>query len=93
MVSEIGPSGKDKGVAIAEFMRESPFAGRLPVFVGDDATDEDGFAMVDAFNGFSVKVGPGPSLARWRASGTERVRQWLEDYAAYLTSLPQRTLV
>jgi len=89
MVSEIGLSGKDKGAAIAEFMREPPFVGRLPVFVGDDATDEDGFAVVDAFHGLSVKVGPGPSLARWRASGTERVRRWLEDYADYLAS-PQQ---
>lgn len=92
MVSEIGPSGKDKGAAIAEFMREPPFAGRRPVFVGDDATDEDGFAVVDAFNGLSVKVGPGPSLARWRASGTARVRQWLEDYADYLGSLQRGAL-
>jgi len=91
MVSEIVLSGKDKGAAIAEFMREPPFAGRRPVFVGDDATDEDGFAVVDAFDGLSVKVGPGPSLARWRASGPERVRQWLEDYAGYLAS--PRTLV
>ena len=93
MVSEIGLSGKDKGAAIAEFMREPPFAGRRPVFVGDDATDEDGFAVVDAFNGLSVKVGPGPSLARWRAPGTTRVREWLEEYADYLASLQRGTLV
>ena len=93
MVSEIGPSGKDKGSAISEFMREPPFLGRLPVFVGADATDEDGFAVVDSFSGLSVKVGPGPSLARWRASGPERVRHWLEGYAEYLSSQQQGTLV
>jgi len=84
MVFEIGLSGKDKGVAIAEFMHEAPFAGRLPVFVGDDVTDEDGFAMVNALNGLSVKVGPGFSAARWRLSDAEDVRRWLEDYADYL---------
>jgi trehalose 6-phosphate phosphatase len=84
MVFEIGLSGKDKGVAIAEFMHEAPFEGRLPVFVGDDVTDEDGFAVVNALNGFSVKVGPGSSAARWRLSGAEDVRRWLEDYAEYL---------
>lgn len=84
MVFEIGLSGKDKGVAIAEFMREAPFAGRLPVFVGDDVTDEDGFAVVNALNGLSVKVGPGFSVARWRLSGAQDVRRWLDRYADYL---------
>jgi trehalose 6-phosphate phosphatase len=84
MVFEIKLSGKDKGVAIAEFMREAPFAGRLPVFAGDDASDEDGFAVVNALNGLSLKVGPGLSAARWRMSGAEDMRGWLANYADYL---------
>ncbi len=84
MVFEIKPSGKDKGVAISEFMHEAPFAGRLPVFVGDDATDEDGFAVVNALSGVSVKVGAGESVARWRMADAESVRTWLADYAEYL---------
>ena len=84
MVFEIKPSGRDKGVAIAEFMREAPFAQRVPVFVGDDVTDEDGFAVVNAMNGLSVKVGPGSSAAQWRARGADTVRPWLGDYADYL---------
>ncbi len=43
---EIRPDGRDKGTAILDFMQEPPFAGRMPVFVGDDLTDEDGFAAV-----------------------------------------------
>ena len=81
MVYEIGLTGKDKGVAITEFMCEAPFAGRLPVFVGDDATDEDGFAVVNRLNGVTVKVGPGPSVARRRVSSAQEVRRWLEAYA------------
>jgi trehalose 6-phosphate phosphatase len=84
MVFEIKPSGKDKGVAIAEFMREVPFAGRVPVFVGDDTTDEDGFAVVNALHGLSIKVGPGVSVAACRTGGAESVRRWLEGYADYL---------
>jgi trehalose 6-phosphate phosphatase len=84
MVFEIKPSGKDKGVAIAEFMREAPFAGRLPVFVGDDATDEDGFAVVNALHGLSIKVGPGVSVACCRTGGADGVRRWLEGYADHL---------
>ncbi|NNE38306.1 MAG: trehalose-phosphatase, partial [Gammaproteobacteria bacterium] len=45
MVYEIKPHGKDKGSAIQEFIIEQPFIGRLPVFIGDDVTDEDGFEV------------------------------------------------
>ena len=81
-VLEIKPSGKDKGSAIAEFAAEAPFAGRLPVFVGDDVTDELGFQVVNRFGGHSVKVGPGESCARWRLADAAAVRQWLGEYAA-----------
>jgi len=84
MVFEIKPGGKDKAVAISEFMLEPPFAQHVPVFVGDDVTDEDGFAVVNAMNGLSVKVGPGASAARWRARASDTVRDWLGDYANYL---------
>jgi trehalose 6-phosphate phosphatase len=79
MVLEIKPAGMDKGTAIIEFMNEEPFHGRIPVFVGDDATDERGFAAVNNFGGHSIKVGPGPSAARWRISNVEAVRIWLDE--------------
>jgi len=74
---ELVPSGTDKGRAILAFLAEPPFAGRLPVFLGDDVSDEPAFATVEARGGISVKVGPGPTSARWRLSGVEAVRQWL----------------
>ena len=80
-VFELKPSGRDKGTAIVEFIREAPFAGRLPVFVGDDLTDEHGFEAVNALGGHSVKVGPGESHARWRLADTAAVLAWLEEYA------------
>jgi trehalose 6-phosphate phosphatase len=85
-VVELKPAGRDKGVAVLEFMQESPFHGRTPVFIGDDATDEYGFTIVNRFHGHSVKVGPGETVARWRLADVAAVRGWLERG---LASLPR----
>jgi trehalose 6-phosphate phosphatase len=79
-VYEIRPTGKDKGTAIAEFMREAPFAGREPVFVGDDLTDEYGFDAVNAMGGHSVKVGKGKTGAQWQLDDAAAVLAWLGDF-------------
>jgi trehalose 6-phosphate phosphatase len=79
MVAEIKPSGRDKGIAIEEFMREPPFKGRLPVFLGDDLTDEHGFKVVNRMGGHSVKIGPGHTAARWRIHDAAGVRGWLSE--------------
>ncbi len=81
-VVELKPAGRDKGVAVLEFMQEEPFRGRMPVFLGDDVTDEYGFAMVNRLDGHSVKVGPGPTVARWRLRDVRAVRAWLERVLA-----------
>jgi trehalose 6-phosphate phosphatase len=77
MVLEVLPGGIDKGQAIAAFLREPPFAGRRPVFVGDDVTDEAGFAMVQQMGGMGVKVGPGDSSATLRLPSAQALRDWL----------------
>jgi trehalose 6-phosphate phosphatase len=79
MVLEIKPASGDKGTAIAAFMEEAPFAGRTPVFVGDDVTDEDGFRAVNGLGGISVKVNSGPSNAHFRLRDTRAVIDWLAE--------------
>ena len=84
MVLELKPGSRDKGTAIADFMSEPPFSGRLPVFIGDDVTDEDGFAVVNIAGGHSIKVGDGSSLARWHLDDAQSVRRWLQAYTSFL---------
>lgn len=78
-VVEIKPAGVSKGTAIQAFMAEAPFAGRVPVFAGDDTTDEAGFAAVQAMGGQGIKVGAGDSLAEYRCASPALLRQWLQS--------------
>jgi len=76
-VFEIKPSGINKGTAIDAFMQEAPFAGRTPVFAGDDTTDETGFAVVQPRGGVAIKVGTGPTQAAHRLESPLAVYEWL----------------
>lgn len=82
MVMEVKPAGRDKGIAVREFMAEEPFRGRRPVFVGDDVTDEFGFRVVNELGGVTVKVGDGETAARWCLPEVDEVRDWLAALAA-----------
>jgi trehalose 6-phosphate phosphatase len=79
-VLELAPAGYSKRSAIEAFMLESPFAGRTPVFIGDDITDEDGFAAVNALQGYSIRVGDGaPTIAGHRLDSVSAVVAWLSQ--------------
>ena len=86
MVFEIRPSGMDKGTAVLEFMREPPFIGRMPVFVGDDISDESALAAVLNLGGTAVKVGDGDSIAPWRLQGVADVHAWIRSSIAARSS-------
>jgi trehalose 6-phosphate phosphatase len=79
MVVEFQPRSADKGRAIAAFLAEPPFLGRRPIFVGDDTTDEDGFAEIRRRGGIAVRVGPleGATAANYRLPTVEAVLAWL----------------
>jgi len=78
-VIEARPHGTDKGGALRKLAAEPPFADRQPVFVGDDATDEDGFRAAAELGGYGIKVGPGASVARYRMDTVEDVHEWLRE--------------
>lgn len=78
-VVELKSSHADKGKAIDAYMSESPFRNRTPVFVGDDVTDEAGFRVVNEMGGVSVKVGSGPTAARWTLPNVSHVLSWLNS--------------
>ena len=77
MVVELLPKGSDKGDAIRTLLEEPGFTARLPVFVGDDVTDEAGFRSVNALSGVSVRIGAGPSEAAYRLPDVAALRAWL----------------
>ncbi len=81
---EIKGRGFDKGSAINRFLARSPFVGRIPIFVGDDGTDEAGFAAVVQRHGAAYSVGqvrPGVSAVFSKPS---LVRDWLARSAAQM---------
>lgn len=77
-VREAVPADSDKGTALGVLMQHAPFTGRMPVFAGDDRTDEAAFAEVNARDGISVKVGVGPTAARYRLGTPSQVLMWLQ---------------
>ncbi|MBO0904363.1 trehalose-phosphatase [Jiella sonneratiae] len=77
-IVEVHPSGMDKGRALEEFMTAAPFAGRVPVYLGDDTTDEFALKTVAAMGGLAVKVGTKPSVADHRLADVADVHHWLD---------------
>jgi len=74
MIWEVRPRGVHKGTAVAVLMDRAPFAGRLPVFLGDDVTDEDGIEAAAAMGGAGIRV---PDVFGDAAG----VRGWLKGIA------------
>jgi trehalose 6-phosphate phosphatase len=79
-VVEIRPRHLTKGTAIDHLMRELPFRGRIPIFAGDDCTDEDAFEVVNRLGGVSIHIGDSTGTrAKSRLSGPDQLRGWLQN--------------
>lgn len=78
LVVELKTPGTSKGTALKAFMQEPPFAGAVPVMLGDDLTDEDGFRAAESLGGFGVLVGPPRrTAARHGLPDVDAVLAWL----------------
>jgi trehalose 6-phosphate phosphatase len=87
-VVEARPRGVNKGVGVHRLDEVAPFAGRTPVFVGDDTTDEDAILVVQALGGFGVRVGPAHSAANHRLADVAAVHRWLQASLDQLKAAP-----
>ena len=80
MVYEISTSKLDKGEGISKLLQTYPFSQRVPIFIGDDQTDEAGFDFVNSVGGLSIVVGKSSkSMAKYHLSNVGEVVSWLEE--------------
>ena len=78
-VFEVKSAATSKGEAVRDFMKNAPFAGRTPVFIGDDVTDVAGMAAARALGGRAFSVGaPLPGVDDVFATPSD-VRAWLHS--------------
>jgi trehalose 6-phosphate phosphatase len=78
MVIEVKPAAAGKGDAVCRFLEHAPFKGRVPIYIGDDLTDEAGFRAAEAAGGFGVRVGEGSeTAARYALADVAAVHAWL----------------
>ena len=80
-VAEVLPARASKGGIIRHFLTEGPYRDRKPIFIGDDLTDEQAFEVVEALGGVPVRVGPGPTRARYRVNAPSALRELLARWA------------
>jgi trehalose 6-phosphate phosphatase len=87
-IFEIKRRSHEKGMAIARFMQRQPFRGRKPIFLGDDTTDEAGFAAVMAMQGRAYSVGKAIAGLSGSFAAPAQVRQWLAGIADEARTAP-----
>jgi trehalose 6-phosphate phosphatase len=78
-VIDIKPKHFSKGSAVRDLMRRKPFAGRKPLFVGDDTTDESVFAILPELKGCGYSVGRQIVGTRGTFASPQDVRSWLRQ--------------
>lgn len=81
MVYEAKPAAANKGACLLKAIQTEPFAGRRPVMIGDDTTDEDAFIAAQSAGGIAVKIGEGKTAARHHMPAVDDVHALLREFA------------
>ncbi|MCU4564797.1 trehalose-phosphatase [Acinetobacter sp. WU_MDCI_Abxc222] len=76
-VIELIPNQADKGRAIETILNHLNLPSVLPIFIGDDLTDESGFTYINQQSGLSIKVGSGETQANYRLKDINSVSNFL----------------
>lgn len=76
-VVEVKPATANKGLALRKQMERDPFRGRMPIMIGDDTTDEDGFIAAKKLSGLGIKIGSGPTQAQYNLSNIDDLYSFL----------------
>lgn len=87
-VIEIKAAGFDKGMGVRELMKHEPFHGRIPIFIGDDITDEAAFAVMPEFKGLAYSVGREAAGVEGSFIAPDDVRSWLTHIATQPMAMP-----
>jgi trehalose 6-phosphate phosphatase len=82
LVVDIKPAATNKGNAVSELMQHPPFAGRRPIFIGDDTTDLPAFGIIPKFGGQAYSVGCIVADVDGHFDTPKLVRAWLARIAA-----------
>jgi trehalose 6-phosphate phosphatase len=82
-VAEVLPASSSKAKVIENILAAPTYRNRRPAFFGDDLTDESGFEFINSAGGLSVRIGSGPTLARFRLANPAALRDCI---AAWSTS-------
>ena len=88
-VFELVPIQANKGFAIKKIIQQQRLDSTFPIFIGDDLTDEAGFAVINHLAGMSIKVGLGETQAAFRLENTEAVTHFLELFYEYIQHIGQ----
>ncbi|RZJ21237.1 MAG: trehalose-phosphatase [Acinetobacter sp.] len=83
-VFELLPKRADKGQAIQTILDYLNFNHVLPLFIGDDITDESGFKTINQYQGISIKVGSEPTHAHYRLKNVADVADFLNLFSQFL---------
>jgi len=84
-VVEVKQVGFNKATAVSRLMSVPPFRGRLPIFIGDDQTDEVVFPVIREFGGLGFSVGRQVAGVAGHFDTPSDVRHWLQTLAVGTT--------